>query len=297
DILSHITGLTTKRSENVPDAWERQALKSFAAGQPEVCDQATINGRSYLRLMRPLRTEASCLTCHYYEAGHKVGDLHGGLSVSMPMASVWSTQGENILRRVAGYGGMWLLGLAGLVLLSRNLTHQIQRRGEAEQKLQEAHDLLEQRVAARTAELAESNGRLANEVAERVKTERWLLESEQRFRGYFEQGLVGMAILSPSQDWVEVNLRFCQMLGYSEEELLLIDWRNLTHPDDRATVESQLQRVLQGERRGFILDVCLVRKDGRTFPAGVSVQRQQTADGSLDSLLVLVQNMPPQKAE
>ena len=52
--------------------------------------------------------------------------------------------------------------------------------------------------AART-ELAEANRGLQAEISERKRTERWLLESEQRFRAYFEQGLVGMAMLSPCQ--------------------------------------------------------------------------------------------------
>ncbi len=76
-------------------------------------------------------------------------------------------------------------------------------------------------MTERTAELAEANRSLETEIVDRTQAEQWLLESEQRFRGYFEQGLVGMAILTAGRDWVEVNARLCKMLGYSEEELLL----------------------------------------------------------------------------
>ena len=119
----------------------------------------------------------------------------------------------------------------------------------------------------------------------------WLLESEQRFRGYFEQGLVGMAILTAEREWVEVNGRLCKMLGYPEEELLLKTWQDLTHPEDRPAAEAEFQRLLGGVVRGFVADTRLVRKDGRIFPAGLSAQCLQKADGTIDCILILVQDM------
>ena len=138
-------------------------------------------------------------------------------------------------------------------------------------------------MAERTAELAEANRNLENEIVERKQAEQWLLESEQRFRGYFEQGLVGMAILTAEREWVEVNGRLCKMLGYPEEELLLKTWQDLTHPEDRPAAEAEFQRLLGGIVRGFVTDTRLVRKDGRVFPAGLSAQCLQKAgwDGGL----------------
>ena len=149
--------------------------------------------------------------------------------------------------------------------------------------------MLERRVMERTAELAEANRELQNEVAERRRAEQWLMESEQRFRGYFEQGLVGMAILSAEWDWVEVNGRLARMFGYTEEELFLTDWKKLAHPDDRAAVDSQFQRVVEGVAKGFVTDARFLRKDGRAFHAGLSVQYLKKPDGTVDCVLVLMQ--------
>ena len=66
------------------------------------------------------------------------------------------------------------------------------------------------RTEAARAELADANRGLEKEIDERQQAEQWLLESEQRFRGYFEQGLVGMAMLSAGKDWIEANRRFCR---------------------------------------------------------------------------------------
>ena len=169
-----------------------------------------------------------------------------------------------------GYGGMWVLGLFGIAVLSHQLQRQVEHRYQAERKLQEAHDLLEERVTERTAELTEATRQLQSEVAERKQAEQWLLESEQRFRGYFEQGLVGMAILSPEREWVEVNERLCKLLGYTEVELPQKSWTELTHLEDRPAEESQFQRMMGGVVKGYVTAKRFLRKDGKVFSAIVS---------------------------
>ena len=212
-------------------------------------------------------------------------------AISVPIDSPWGVHTGHALHRLAGYGGMWLLGLLGIGLMSRRLHHQISHRYEAEQRLREANDLLEQRVAERTAELAEANRSLESEIVDRKQAEEWLLESEQRFRGYFEQGLVGMAILTAQSDWIEVNGRLCRMLGYTEAELLLKDWQELTHPENRPDDEARFQPLLKGLVHGFVSDTQLVRKDGTILTVGLSTQCLKKPDGTIDCILVLVQDM------
>ncbi len=286
----HITSLQPIDPQNAPDPWEEAALQAFARGEPEADSEASIGGARYLRYMRPLVIEKACLVCHA-EQGYQVGDLRGGLSIAVPMASVWSTQLPSLLHRLIGYGGMWVLGLLGIAFLSRHLKRQISKRQEAEEKLRQAYEVLEQRVAERTAELARANAELQGEIADRRQAEQWLLESEQRFRGYFEQGVVGMAILSPQREWVEVNRRLCQILGYTADELFLKPWSELTHPDDRAAEEEQFQQLLASVMKRFVLDKRLVRKDRRPVEVRLTAQSMRKPDGSVDCLLVLVQEM------
>jgi two-component system, sensor histidine kinase and response regulator len=171
--------------------------------------------------------------------------------------------------------GMVLYILVGLIVIG--LIHALQRnRRHAE--------------AAR-AELAEANRSLAAEVAERTRAEKFLLESERRFRGYFEQALVGMAILSERKEWIEVNQRFCRMLGYSEDELLQKTWSEMTCADDLAEEESHFQNLLDGVVKGYIMDKRFVCKRGKIIYANTSAQRMKKEDGSLDCILVLVQDI------
>ena len=190
-----------------------------------------------------------------------------------------------------GYGGMWGFGLFGIAVLSRQLRRQVDRRCQAERRLQEAHDLLEHRVTERTAELTAATRELRNEVAERERAEQWLLESEQRFRGYFEQGLVGMAILSPERDWVEVNERFCKLLGYTEPELVGKSWTDLTYLEDRPAEELKFQRMMGGVVNGYVMDKRFVCRDGKILYASLSMQCMRKDNGDADCLLALVQDM------
>jgi len=217
-----------------------------------------------------------------------LGAIRGGVSVSMLMSSIWSAERAEIINRILGYGGMWILGLFGIALLSRQLRHQVEHRYQAERKLQEAHDFLEHRVTERPAELTEATRQLQSEVAERKQAEQWLLESEQRFRGYFEQGLVGMAILSPAREWVEVNERLCKLLGYTEVELAQKSWTELTHPEDRASEESKFQQMMGGVVKGYITTKRFLRRDGKVFSAIASMQCMRKENKTVDCILAVV---------
>ena len=96
----------------------------------------------------------------------------------------------------------------------------ITKRKRAEEALQKAHDELEQRVKERTAELATANEQLQCEGEERQLAVRTLEQSERRFRNYFEQGLIGMAVSSVDKRWLEVNDRLCEILGYSRRNCI-----------------------------------------------------------------------------
>ena len=222
-------------------------------------------------------------------AGIAFSETRGAAGVSLPESSVWPAERAEMAHRIAVYGGMWILGLFGIGVLSRDLRRQFERRYQAERKLQEANELLEQRVADRTAELSEINRHLQSEIAERKQAERWLLESEQRFRGYFEQGLVGMAILSADRRLVEANHQLCKMLRYSERELVGKPWTELTHPEDLAAEDARLKQVIGGVTRGYAMEKRFLRKDGSVLCASLSVQCMRKEDRSIDCILALVQ--------
>ena len=71
--------------------------------------------------------------------------------------------------------------------------------------------------------------------------------SEERFKSYFELGLIGMVLSSPTKGTLEVNDEVCEMLGYERNELLQMTFAQVTHPDDLAANLALANRLLAGK--------------------------------------------------
>ncbi len=73
-ISVHLTSLKPICPKNAPDAWEAQSLKAFEQGVAETSTIDKTDQNTYMRFMRPLRVEKSCLRCHINQ-GYMVGDV------------------------------------------------------------------------------------------------------------------------------------------------------------------------------------------------------------------------------
>lgn len=125
-LLSHITSLRPIRPANRPDPWEQQALRRFEQGEREVSTLADLQGRSYMRLMLPLRVEKNCLPCHARQ-GYREGDLRGGISASVPMAKWNALKRQHLGRGFLLFLAAWGAGLLGLRIDFRRLSEQIRK--------------------------------------------------------------------------------------------------------------------------------------------------------------------------
>ena len=137
--------------------------------------------------------------------------------------------------------------------------------------------------------------RLAGELIERQRAEEALGASEERFRRYFELGLIGMAMTSPAKGILEVNDELCVMLGYERSELLKKTWAEMTYQDDLAADVTQFDRVTAREIDGYTLDKRWIRKDGRVIDTIMSAKCLRRADGSVDYFVGLVQDITERK--
>jgi PAS domain S-box-containing protein len=132
-------------------------------------------------------------------------------------------------------------------------------------------------------------------MSERDGTERALHASEERFRRYFELGLIGMAMTSPTKGILEVNDELCRILGYERGELLQKTWVQLTHPDSVAADVAQFDRVMSGEIDGYTLDKRWIRKDGAIIDTILAARCVRDRDGVVDAFVGLVQDITERK--
>src|SRR5438270_834170 len=101
------------------------------------------------------------------------------------------------------------------------------------------------------------------DVAERGRTREALREREEMLRATFDQAAVGMTLLSLELRFLRVNDRFCEILGYSQEELASMGLRDVNPPESLTETLDFRQRLAAGEIPGRELrEKELVRKDG-----------------------------------
>ena len=153
-------------------------------------------------------------------------------------------------------------GTAALRASQRRLAH----------VLEVAHGELEARVAARTAELRATNQQLTDEMGRRS-------EAEERFRAAFEYAPIGMALVNLHGIPLQVNRALCEMLGYSEPELLNPSVSGLPHPDDMGAARAQAARLLAGELDSYQLEVRYVHKQGHVVWSLLNVSLVRHTDG------------------
>ena len=108
-VKGHITSLNPIRPENKADVWETFALNLFEKGKTdEYSSIETINGIEYLRFMHVMKVEKKCLKCHSKQ-GYKLGDIRGGISVSVPMEKYNQAAKLKISNLVIGHFSLYII--------------------------------------------------------------------------------------------------------------------------------------------------------------------------------------------
>jgi PAS domain S-box-containing protein len=136
----------------------------------------------------------------------------------------------------------------------------------------------------------------AEDITEEKLAENRIMTSEARLRSYFELQLMGMAVTSPENGFLEVNDRACEILGHSREELLNLGWSQITHGDDLKANLVLFERMAAGEIDRFSLEKRFVRKDGSSIWTMVSVGCVRKADGSIDHVCSMLEDISERKA-
>jgi PAS domain S-box-containing protein len=107
-----------------------------------------------------------------------------------------------------------------------------------------------------------------------------LRESEARFRRTFELAGSGMAHIGMDRRFIRVNRRLCEILGYSEQELLGLTGRQISHPDDLDIINEQRPRLYAGEIDAVRVEKRYLRKDGSVVWVHFSMTVERDAAGA-----------------
>lgn len=258
---AHITSLKPLRPENVPDAWEESALRSFENGACESSAIVTMDGKPYMRLMTPFITENPCLKCHAAQ-GYTLGSVRGGISASIPIQPLIDASRTQILGSLAFHGMIWLLGMGVTGVGARQLSRSALAQKQVE------YDLHQQAL------------QLEEEIAERQMAQESLQESESHLRIVADYSSNWEYWRLPNNSFLYMSPSVTPLTGYhihefhDDPELIY----SIIHPDDR---ELYRHHTHETDSHGKIqpLEIRIMCKNGHVRWISHVCQQVFTPDG------------------
>ena len=131
---------------------------------------------------------------------------------------------------------------------------------------------------------------------EERRAEKEIRAAEERFRTFFDNAPIGKCMTAPDGRLLRVNPAFGAMLGYSVEEMQIISFGSITHPDDLAETQECVRALLAGERDIWAMDKRYLAKDGRHVWTHVTTRLQRDEQGRPLHLLTHIQDITERKA-
>jgi len=157
-------------------------------------------------------------------------------------------------------------------------------------------------IFLRAYSIKDNNGQVVglvgvhNDISDRKKSELALKESETRFRTLFEQAAVGVAqIESKTGEFIRINQRYCDIVGYTEGEMISKRFQEITHPDDLQEDLSNMRKLISGEIHEFAMEKRYFRRDGSTVWVNLSVSPMWRPGQEPDYHIAVVQDITERK--
>lgn len=134
-----------------------------------------------------------------------------------------------------------------------------------------------------------------NDITERKRIEEALQESEERFRATFDQAAVGIGLIGPDGRIIRINRKYCEIVGYAEEELKAMSIQDITHPDDLESSRRQYNLMLAGKLGSYVLEKRYIRKNGSTVWVHLTVSTVVDSGGNLKFCVGVVVDITARK--
>ncbi|MHB1078384.1 MAG: PAS domain S-box protein [Prosthecobacter sp.] len=100
------------------------------------------------------------------------------------------------------------------------------------------------------------------DITERKRAEEALRESEATFAAAFENAPIGKALVAPDGRFLRVNRVLCEIVGYTESEMLSVNFQEITHADDLEMDVVNVQKMLRHEIKTYEMEKRYLHKNG-----------------------------------
>jgi PAS domain S-box-containing protein len=136
---------------------------------------------------------------------------------------------------------------------------------------------------------------VARDITELKQIEANLREQEQLFRSTFNQAAVGIAHVSPTGQWLRVNQKLCEIVGYTHDELLQRTFQDITYAEDLEIDLAYVRQMLAGEIQTYRIEKRYIRKDGSLIWISLTVSLVREATGQPKYFIAVVEDISARK--
>jgi PAS domain S-box-containing protein len=133
------------------------------------------------------------------------------------------------------------------------------------------------------------------DITEKHTKDAALSESEQNFRGTFENAAIGIAQVSVHGRWMKVNPILCSILGYSDTELLELSSQSITYFEDLEKSNASMQAAIDGAMESYCLEKRFVRKDGHAVWVRLSASLVRDSNGEPKHFVKVIEDIDCRK--
>ena len=116
-------------------------------------------------------------------------------------------------------------------------------------------------------------------------------EREEKFKAIFSHGTVGIARIAIGGKCLEVNKKLCEILGYTEDELMLLSFRDITHPEDLDINTAMAKEMVEKKRDSYSLEKRYIRKDGEVIWCHLSASLIKDVDQKPLYIVVFIEDI------
>ena len=160
-----------------------------------------------------------------------------------------------------------------------------QSRGQRQFRIHRCNDGAERVIQSVETVRTDEQGRVVwvigtnIDVTEQQQAAEALRESKERFQHALRYAATGKALVAPDGRWLEVNPSLCEIVGYSEEELLARDLKSITHPDDVDADLELFKQIQAGTIDNYQVDKRCLHKQGHIVWAQLNVSLARNPSG------------------
>jgi len=133
------------------------------------------------------------------------------------------------------------------------------------------------------------------DITDRIIAEQKIRESENKFRKIYEEGPLGMALVGKDYKFSMVNNTFSEMMGYSEEELKSMTFKELTHPDFIENDIQNINKLIKGEISKYKTEKKYIRKDKKEIWGSVTLTSNFVEAENEHYLVVMLEDITERK--